>query len=290
MVLPLSEFGVPLWLLVSIAALFGAIVGSFLNVVIYRLHTGRSLAGRSHCLSCGAPLSAHHLIPLLSYLALRGRCAFCGARFTPRYFLVELFTAVLFALVVATATDVVSAALLLPVMALLVVTVVYDIRHLIIPDECVLALLGLATLIVGYRAFGGGVFAWESLLLDFLAALMTMAFFFALWWSSGGRWIGFGDVKLAGPLALLVGDSGAFSLVVLSFWVGAGVSLFLMAAAALAVRLRGKISLPFPALPLTMKSAVPFAPFLIAGCLLVLFFGLDVLTLLSYDSFVLPSF
>ncbi len=281
--LPLTVLGLSPWLLGLLAVGFGAIIGSFLNVLIYRMHTGRSLNGRSHCLSCGRLLRWYHLVPVVSYLALRGRCGHCGARFTARYAAVEVFTASLFALAALVAVDVVDLLLLWTIMSVLVVVVVYDLRHLIIPDELVIVL----TLLVTARS---GYWAWLYLesALPFLATAVAgfavAGFFFLLWYISGGRWLGFGDVKLSFPLTLLVGSAGAFSMVVLSFWVGAGVSLALLGLGTLGKQLRGKTTVWFAGAALTMKSAVPFAPFLVAGALLVFFYHVDVLSLFTWNT------
>ena len=100
-----------------------------------------------------------------------------------------------------------------------------------------------------------------------------------MWLVSKGRWIGFGDVKLAVPLGILVGSSLVFSMVVFSFWIGAAISLLLVGLAKLQ---RGKLRLRFGLRGLTIKSAVPFAPFLIAGSLFTLFTHINVLDLFSF--------
>jgi leader peptidase (prepilin peptidase)/N-methyltransferase len=159
----------------------------------------------------------------------------------------------------------------------LVVIVVYDIRHYIIPDALTVSLTFFS-------------FAWLAFLLlqdlPYLGVFYTIAgaagasgFLFFLWFISKGKWIGFGDVKLAFPLGLIVGATNVFSMVVLSFWIGAGVSLLLIAAAKLQ---RGQLGLRFSTTNLTIKSVVPFAPFLVAGCLVVLFTHLNVLTLFTF--------
>src|SRR5690242_15022888 len=81
------------------AGIFGLIVGSFLNVVVWRLPRHEKLTGRSHCPHCHRQLRAFELVPVLSYVALRGRCASCRGRISPRYALIELATGALFALV-----------------------------------------------------------------------------------------------------------------------------------------------------------------------------------------------
>lgn len=285
-VFSLAHLGLSPFTLAAIAFGFGAIIGSFLNVVIYRLHTGRSLSGRSHCLSCAAPLRVWELIPLLSYLGLRGRCGHCKARFTMRYFGVELLTAVLFTMTVLSfMADIVVLSIFLVVTSLLVVVFVYDLRHMIIPDEYVIALVVAALAREAYAAVFV-VESWIPFMYSALGATGVAAFFYMLWRMSSGRWIGFGDVKLAWPLALLIGSGGAFSMVVLSFWIGAGISLLLLGLGTLAVKTGGKPLLRFGLGTLTMKSAVPFAPFLIIGFLAVLFFKVDVLALFSYDLFL----
>src|SRR5829696_6040824 len=87
---------------IAAAALLGAVIGSFLNVVIWRLPRGESLASPgSHCPACGAPVRAFDNVPVVSWVLLRGRCRNCGAPISPRYPAVELITAVVFAAVVA---------------------------------------------------------------------------------------------------------------------------------------------------------------------------------------------
>lgn len=267
LVLPLA------WQLV-LAFFFGVIIGSFLNVVIYRLHTNKSISGRSHCLSCGHSLAWYDLVPLLSYLSLRGRCRYCGARITPRYFLVELLTGVLFVSVILGETSLHETLFWWLVMAVLVVVLVYDLLHLIIPDRAVIVLLILALVWLGYQHF-----YLDKLVLDVvfdtigaLAGASSLAF---LWIVSRGRWIGLGDAKLAVPLGLLVGAGSVFSLLVLSFWVGAVISIGILSAQYLLKR--GQRHLHFLRQPLTIKSEVPFAPFLIIAFLLIYWFDLDVL-------------
>lgn len=268
----------PLSLQIAIIFTFGIIIGSFLNVVLYRLHTGKSLAGHSHCLSCGKQLRALELVPLLSYLFLRGRCRTCHSCIPVRYFLVELLTGLLFVSILLTSNGLADLIFGLPLVSLLIVITVYDLRHLIIPDEIVLQLSALALIYAGYELYisqSPSAFAF-----DIGAALLGSLFFYLLWHASGGKWIGFGDVKLAFPLGLFLGSSGVFSMIVLAFWVGAGVGLFLLALGKFS--LKWKKPLRFLGQKITMKSALPFAPFLITGFLLVLFFKIDVVSLLTY--------
>lgn len=275
--LPLSLLGIPLALVPYIAFAYGIVIGSFLNVYIFRFHTGKSLAGKSHCLSCGHTLRPYDLLPLISFLWLRGRCRDCGCRITPRYFLVELATGLLFVAVTTIASDIVVLLLLWWLMSVLVIISVYDLNHFVIPDKLTAIATGIASLLLLYQGFLGTPLI--TIVTSVLASLGGVLFFYVLWRISHGTWLGFGDVKLAFPLGLIVAPTQVFSMIVLSFWVGAGISLFLLAIAKLG---RGKLALRFLALNLTIKSVVPFAPFMIAGCLLVLFTHINVLDLFTY--------
>jgi prepilin signal peptidase PulO-like enzyme (type II secretory pathway) len=115
-----------------------------------------------------------------------------------------------------------------------------------------------------------------------LSALGAASFYFFLWIVSKGRWIGFGDVKLALVLGLFLYPLQAFSMVVFSFWIGAGVSVLLLLSVALLKR--GQKRLPFLPVALTIKSEVPFAPFMIVSFCLVFFAHANVLALI--ESFV----
>lgn len=274
----LSTLLIPLWLMQGMAFLFGIIIGSFLNVYIYRFHTGKSLAGHSHCLSCGTSLRWYELFPLLSYVVLCGRCRSCSSRITPRYFLVEMVAGLLFALTLTLSLDVVTLLLLWFIVSVLIVITVYDLYHFIIPDRLTAVLLGAALVLSGYQ-FWLGEISVRGLWWGAVAALGGTVFFFLLWFVSKGQWIGFGDVKLAFPLGLLVGPAYVFSFVVLSFWVGAAVSLAILGYGQWS---RGKAHLHLPGKALTMKSAVPFAPFLVASSLIILFTQFDVLALFSF--------
>ena len=222
-------------------------------------------------------LEWYELLPLVSYVVLRGRCRSCKAVITPRYFLVEFITGLLFVATVATTAWVVPVGLMLAIMSVLVVIVVYDYYHFIIPDILVLWLLLFALAWLGYEYLISGELAVAGYSL--LAAGLASLFFAGLWAVSKGRWLGLGDAKLVFPLALILGSSQVFSFVVLAFWVGAIVSLIILAWQQL--RDRGKQHLRFLARPLTIKSAVPFAPFIIASFCLVYFWQIDVLAMVE---------
>ncbi len=263
---------------------FGAIIGSFLNVVIYRLHTGRSLDGRSHCMSCGEVLTWYELFPVVSYLTLKGQCRHCGAHIPTRYLIVELLTGSVFVLLfILFKSDILLLILNFILASVLVVITVYDVRHTVIPDELTLAILGIAVLLVGKGVYEGGD---ASILISHgFGGVGAALFFFSLWYMSKGRWLGFGDVKLSLPLGFIVGGMAAFSMVVLSFWIGAFISLVLLGLQRLLKT--GKTPLRFLRRPLTIKSEVPFAPFLILGFLAVYLFHVDIFTITFFATTLL---
>lgn len=257
----------------------GAIIGSFLNVIIYRLHTGRSLQGRSHCLSCNEQLRWFELIPVVSYLVLRARCRTCASFIPARYLIVELLTA--FGFLLMGHLFMANPLLLflnLVLYALLVVVVVYDMYHTIIPDEYVayIGVVALAVLAHAYFLMGAGI---DALLASVFGGVGAAAFFALFWLVSKGKWMGLGDAKLMLPLGIILGPYGAFSAVVLSFWIGATISVALIGLQRLFAA--GKTRIPFMRVPLTIKSEVPFAPFLVLGFFAVHLFHVDIFTLVS---------
>jgi len=258
--------------------LLGIIIGSFLNVYLYRFHTGRSINGNSHCLSCAKPLAWYELFPLVSYLALRGRCRGCGCCIPARYFIVEAITGGLFVLAALWATSVLEFGWLVAVLIVLLLITIYDYYHFIIPDEFTIALTALVGGWLGFQWWLGLVTPIELLTIAG-ASLAGAGFYYGLWAVSRGAWLGFGDVKLAIPLGLWVGPLGVFSFVVGSFWVGALISIGILAWHRFE---RGQKRLQLSSQTLTMKSAVPFAPFMIIGAGLVYFLHLDVLSFFSF--------
>lgn len=261
---------------------FGLVIGSFLNVVIYRLHTGKSLNDRSHCLSCGRQLEWYELFPVVSYLVLGGRCRSCHSFIPYRYAFVEIMTAAAFVVAYIKTTDPVHFLLLCGLLSVLIVSLVYDLYHMIIPDEVSYGAAALAALIVGW----GFVSEGDMTILVDAAAGASAAFlvYASLWYFSRGRAFGFGDAKLAVSLGMLTGIAGLFSFIVLSFWIGAVVSLAIIFwqhfVLNIALTARGGRRV-------TMKNEIPFAPFLIAAFVLVYLFDFDVLGLIQamYESF-----
>jgi leader peptidase (prepilin peptidase)/N-methyltransferase len=261
--------------------ILGAIAGSFLNVVIIRFGTGRTPSGRSHCLSCGKTLGVIDLIPILSFLALRGRCRSCGSLISIQYPIVEAATGLFFLLTyfkfegsfqILSLFDCLKVALALFIEMVLIVIAGYDIRHKIIPDSLVYIFI-ISGLVIAFSRFMVGIqFGFDVfLLLDLLSGPLLFLFFYILWKISGGRWMGLGDAKLSLGIGLALGFLSGLSAIIFGFWIGAVVGILLIVFSKLLPPLRLKGS----SIAVTMKTEIPFAPFLILGAAIAFFSGLN---------------
>lgn len=230
-------------------AAFGAIVGSFLNVVIWRVPRGESVVRpRSACPSCGVPIAARHNLPLVSWVLLRGRARCCGEPIAPRYVVVEAVTALAFgALGAGLGPDpALPAMAYLAAVSIALAVIDLDVHRL--PDAIVLpsypvalALLAVPTVLdadvaAGVRALVGG------------AALFVL--YGVLWVVKPGG-IGLGDVKLSGILGLYLGWHSWGALAV-----GAFAGFLLGGAVGLTLMLVGRVR---------WKSKIPYGPSMLAG-------------------------
>ena len=186
--------------------IFGAIVGSFLGVVVWRIGTGRGLGGRSQCLSCNNKLAWYELIPMVSYLAQRGKCRTCKSVIPRGDFWIELATAATFAgfgfAVVARHVTVVTPAAIVAALAIMValacgiVIAAYDIKHHLIHLPS-LGVLAIASLIASVAVHGLAYFAsWHVISGIIIGTALVPLPFFLLWLVSRGKWIGFGDIEI----------------------------------------------------------------------------------------------
>lgn len=254
-------------LLLIAALLFGTIVGSFLNALLFRFNTGRSVArGRSRCMHCGHVLKSFDLVPILSYAFLRGRCRYCGTRISIQYPLVELIGATLSLLVFLNHPQPLAYMFWLTVWMTLLFIVVYDLRHTVIPWSAsgLLAALAILSLVISFGTNPIFIFTpntWSLLAGPLLA--LPLVFLSAF---SKGRWMGWGDGPLELSLGWLLGLSLGATALMLAFWIGAAVGILLMALK------KG----------LTMKSELPFAPFLVVGAFIAYFFHVDFFNTLPF--------
>lgn len=257
-------------LTIILTGFFGLIIGSFLNVLILR--TGvRALDGRSACMSCGATLRWYDLIPVFSWIYLRGRCRSCGSRISPQYPLVEATTALLFAALAGSALvyTPVLFAISLTCTALLIAIAVYDMRHTIIPDSWAYA-FAVLSLVYAIVETSPGLINIYAVLAGPVAALPIAT----LWLVSQGRWIGLGDAKLSLGIGWLLGPVYGIGAVFFAFVVGALISVGVLMPLPHVRAMLGRWGIARfqgGGAHLTMKSEVPFGPFLVASCFIVWF-------------------
>lgn len=245
---------------------FGLGIGSFLNCIIYRLEIKKSfLKGRSFCPNCKHQLSWQDLIPIFSFVILRGKCRYCKKPISLQYPLVEIAIGVLFILIFQfLKLDfyldfkfwTLSFIYYILVSCLLVIIFVSDLRHYIIPDEVVFP----AILVSGIWNLVSGIFfhfyTKYEILNTIYSALIAAGFFLLIVLVSKGNWMGVGDIKLVFLMGLFLGWPNTFVALFLAFFIGAIIGLGL-------VFFKNK----------ALKSEIPFGPFLVFGTFVALFWG-----------------
>ncbi|TFB07960.1 prepilin peptidase [Candidatus Atribacteria bacterium MT.SAG.1] len=245
--------------------IFGTFIGSFLNCVIYRLENKQSfLKGRSFCPECKHKLYFFDLIPVFSFIFLKGKCRYCEKRISFQYPLMEIIIGLLFLLIlnfqfgysqfsILNLLTSIRFLYLLTASSLLIIVFIYDLKHYIIPDKVIYPLIGITffyQLIYNFQAVDSSFWSF------FLSALGAAGFFFFIWFFSKGKCMGFGDVNLAFFMGLFLGWPNILTALFSAFFIGAiiGIGLIILG--------RKKL-----------KSQVPFGPFLITGTFIALFWG-----------------
>lgn len=262
------------FLLYFLIAILGTVIGSFLNVVICRFNTGRSISkGRSICFSCSTQLKWYELIPLVSFLMQLGKCRTCKNKISFQYPIIELFTALIFTLTFYKLSGIffinpvnffVVTTLTTFIFSLWIVIFIYDIRHKIIPD------------IFSYTSFFSSIVltvlmkGTQSIAPTLLASFLVASPFALIFFISKGKWMGFGDAKITLSIGALLGISAGFTALIISFWIGTLFSLIII--------FLGKTKWG-------LKTEIPFAPFLFVSSWLVFFLSLDFSSLINLFSF-----
>jgi len=253
-----------------VVILLGLNIGSFLNVVILRLHTKKISRGRSKCMHCAHELLAHDLVPVLSFLFLRGRCRYCRVKMSSQYIVVELVTTIMFLLVymrligdvsLLNLTNILMFAYYAFVFSLLIVMSVYDMRHMVLPwglMRIFLVTVFLGSFAIAYITTG---ITFTNVISGFLIAFP----FWVLWYFTKGRAMGFGDIELMCGFGFMLGIASGIAAVMMAFWAGA-IFVFLKMLISRKV-LHGKVQ-------------IPFGPFLVFGAFIAFIFDI------TYSAFI----
>lgn len=243
--------------------IFGLIIGSFLNAVVYRLEAVESLLERSHCPKCKKKIRWFDNVPVLSFILLSARCRDCGEKISWQYPIVELATGIIFALVgkyfflLNDLSTWLPSFFYLTIFSILMVIFVYDFKYMEIP--MLVLWLGIAISLLYFLYTDWLNFQNVSSIFQFgifsgiLGALIAGGFFYFLAAYSKETWMGYGDAYLGVLVGLIVGWPNIWAAMMISFIVGAVISVGLIAVSRK-----------------TMKSQVPFAPFLITGTFLAI--------------------
>jgi leader peptidase (prepilin peptidase) / N-methyltransferase len=241
---------------ITFAGLMGAVVGSFLNVVAYRLPRHESLVSPgSHCPQCGSHLKPYDNIPIVSWLLLRGHCRMCAAPISPRYPLVEALTGALCVGAVLAHDSAVAITLSIVLILLVVPAALIDLEHRIIPNR-ITAIGALLAVLIGVALDPAG----EP---ERLIAGAGAGGFLLLAALAYPRGMGMGDVKLAAVMGLLLGPPVAAAMLV----------------ALLTGVLAGAVVIARKGARDGRKTAVPFGPFLALGALVAVFAGQPIIDL-----------
>ena len=246
--------------------IFGLLIGSFLNVCIFRIPQGESIVSPpSHCPNCETRLKPFDLIPLLSYLFYLGKCRYCHQKISPRYFLVELLTGIVSVALFMNYEMTVDFVAFLFLTYILIVVFFIDLDHQIIPNELVIAgLIGGVILFVYNLFLPFQIYSdnhWWNPLLG-LAVGSGFLFAVSLIGSAvykGGDVMGMGDVKLFAPIGLFLGWRMTLFALYISIILGGTSSIMLI--------LFGKAK---------RKSMIPFGPFIVIGVFVTVMWGWDI--------------
>ena len=249
-----------MYIILSISIfIFGLIIGSFLNVIIFRLHTKEDIIKKpSYCTKCKKQIKWYDLIPVLSFIALRGKCRHCKKPISWQYPLVEFATGFLFVLAFWKLDPADCQLMIFPLffISILIIVFVYDLKHMLIPDKVIFPAIAIAAI---YAIIN--ILNTKYKILDtIIAASIGSLFFYALYAISRGKWIGFGDVKLAIFMGLILGWPNILAGLLLGFLLGGIIGVIL-------ILIHRK----------KMKSQVSFGPFLVVGTLIAMFWGKEII-------------
>lgn len=241
------------------AAIIGACLGSFANVLAVRWHELGSLGGRSRCPLCKKTIRPKHLVPIFSYLILRGRCADCRAKIHIQYPLVEMAVGILSVIAALRhnplGPDFPAFAVEVALITLLAAMVAMDLRWKELPVE-IMIMIGISATII--HLFGNQNYPLLTTTYHLVpAVVLPVIFFGAQWLLSKGRWLGGGDVWFGAMLGLILGN-----------WQMTAVAIYLsylLGGCTAAILLLAKI--------IKRGVNIPFAPFLAGGLMLTLWFG-----------------
>lgn len=252
--------------------ILGLIFGSFVNAWVWRTGKDISIAkGRSMCPHCKHELASQDLIPLFSYIGLKGKCRYCHKAISKQYPLVEFAMGVLFALLYlvlnpSSVYGLVQFAILLFASVLLVAASVYDAKYMELPEKFMLPAVALGLLSLGLKGYQN---SWSSLAGQLVGLAVIVLLYTALWFFSKGKWLGAGDIRIAAIMGLFLAPAQLIVGLFAAYLIGAIYGVYVLRNAKSKKGIR-----------------VPFGPFLIIGFYIGLLWGAQIAN--WYLSFLQP--
>lgn len=255
-----------------IAFALGASIGSFISVVIYRLHHKEKgiFFSRSFCPACKKKIRWHHLIPIFSWIFLRGKCAYCGQKISVHYLALELSTGLLFLSIFLNFNFLISIPSIIDpslinysidwnifakliynfiIMSLLIAIFFYDLLYQEIPDH-----FSIPAVIIAIA--GGLIFGTPQIIAMIIGGAGILSFFLLQFIISRGKWIGGGDLRLGLFTGIFLGWELGLVAIIVAYFLGAIFSILLM--------IRGRAD---------RKTAIAFGPFIVMGIIVSMFYG-----------------
>lgn len=271
------------YMIYIVLGVFGLALGSFVNALVWREYLSEQngtkkgkvkskkssdtsiVTGRSMCPDCGHELSARDLMPVVSWVLLKGKCRYCKKPISAQYPIVEALTSILFITAYSFwpfALNSLAAYFLLStfylVLSLGMALALYDLKWMILPTRLIYIFTGLSAVFLTFLAISYS--DWSLAVSGVIGALLFSGFFYILYQISGGKWIGGGDVRLAVGLGLLLGWQKSVVCLTIAAYLGTIVILALFAI--------GKYH---------KKMKLPFGPFLLAGTYLTVLWGQSII-------------
>lgn len=251
--------------MILVMFVIGTALGSFSLVLAWRMYDGRDwVKGRSSCEECGHELSALDMIPIISWVFLRGKCRYCRKPFSKQLLFAELLMGSIVALSwlywpfgLSTALEIVLFCAWLLITVLLSALFWYDLRWFLLPNRLVYPLLGISVLFSIIRGLVVDLSVYEVVFMPLLAAGLLSGLFYLMFFMSKGKWIGFGDVRLAIPLGLILGNP-------INTWLMLFFASCLGIIASFPSIIKGKTKL---------RTKIPFGPLLIIATIFVFLSG-----------------
>lgn len=239
--------------------LLGFVLGSFINAWVWRTRHNKTITkGRSACPHCKHQLAWYDLVPVLSYLGLKGKCRYCHKHISLQYPIVELTTGLLFGLLFFVLQPAgtyawVQFVILLSTTVLLMASFVYDWLYMQLPEKYMLPAIALGIISLGLKAYHSG---WDSLAPQLIGLALVVLFYTALWFFSKGKWLGAGDIRIAAIMGLFLEPKQLVVALFATYIVGSIYGVYVISKSK---QKRG--------------IKIPFGPFMIIGLYVGLLFG-----------------